>query len=215
MYNKLNLRKGKTMKKSIFYILVGWLLAYPAYAIYYEVNTNIYTPSLTLQTGDSLYMTNGGFDSLNLFGNSTAVIEGTSALEEFSGGIWYLSLANNSHLDMSGGQVNQLTVNNNATARLTGGLIRQIWSYQYTGTFGPHITIVYSGTLPAIQTIYGLPHLVGNWGNGDPFAIYLSEVPANNYGYDPAISNIRFELIPEPASFALLALGGVLIRRKK
>jgi hypothetical protein len=213
-YNTLKLRKDETMKKTILYILFVCLFICPTYATYYEITTNIYTPGLTLQTGDSLYMTNGGFDSLTLRGYSTAIIEGTAALEEGAGGIWYLGIADNSHLEMSGGQVNQLTMNNNATARLTGGLIQQIWSYQYTGTFGPHITLVYSGELSTIQTIYGLPHLVGQWGNGDPFAIYLSEVPANNYGYDPAITNIRFELIPEPASLALLALGSLLIRKR-
>ena len=198
------------MKKAILYIL----FVCPVYAAHYDIIANIYTPALTLQTGDSLYMTDGGFGSLTLFDNSTAIIEGTSTLSEGSGGIWHFNLANTSRLNMTGGQIHLLDLGNNATARLTGGLIQQIWSYQHVTPFGPHITIVHSGAVPTIQTIYGLPHLVGAWGNGDPFAIYLSEVPANNYGYDPALTNIRFELIPEPTILALLALGGWLLRRR-
>jgi hypothetical protein len=156
----------------------------------------------------------GGGGYVALFDNSSLTIESTSTLEQGVGGVWEIQLINNSHLYMTGGQVNEIALGNDATARLTGGLIQQIWSSQYTGTFGPHITIVYSGQLPTIQMLHGLPHLVGNWGNGDPFAIYLSEVPANNYGYDPAISNIRFELIPEPGIVTLMGLGWFLVRRR-
>ncbi len=203
------------MKKAALYILFVRLFVYPTYATHYEITTNIYTPSLTLQTGDSLYMTNGGFDSLTLFGTSTAIIEGTSALEEFSGGVWYLSLANNSHLDMSGGQVNQLAMNNYAIAELHGGLIQQIWSYQWVpytpgrdGVPNPNIKLYYSGDLPTLDSSN---MLTGLWGNGDPFSIYLHNVP----GYDPVIKNIQFILVPEPASLALLALGTLLLRRKQ
>jgi hypothetical protein len=153
-------------------------------------------------------MTNGGFDSLTLLGSSTAIIEGTSPLEEFSGGVWYLSLANNSHLDMSGGQVNLLAMNNYATAELHGGLIQQIWSYQWvpytTGRDGvpvPHIKLYYSGALPTLDSNNVL---TGLWGSGEPFSICLHNVP----GYDPVIQNIQFILVPEPASLVLFALGG-------
>jgi hypothetical protein len=205
------------MKKISLYISFVCLFVCPTYATHYEITTNIYTPSLTLQTGDSLYMTNGGFDSLTLFGTSTAIIKGTSALEEFSGGVWYLSLANSSHLDMSGGQVNQLVMNNYATAELHGGLIQQIWSYQwvpYTGGHGqpavpnPNIKLYYSGELP---TLNAGNILTGLWGNGEPFSICLHDVP----GYDPVIQNIQFILVPEPAGLFLLGLGGLLVCRKK
>jgi hypothetical protein len=147
------------------------LFVYTTYATHYEITTNIYTPALTLQTGDSLYMNDGGFDSLTLYGESFATLEGTSTLVEGSGGIWQIRLANNSNLIMSNGQVNQLDLNNSATAELYGGLIRSIYSYQIVPD--PHITLYYSGTIPTVQTIGGFNYLVGNWGNGDPFSIYL------------------------------------------
>ena len=84
------------------------------------------------------------------------------------------------------------------------------WSYQYVPS--PHITIVYSGVLPTFNSTTRL--LTGLWGNGDPFSIYLSAVPNSDYGYSPAIDNIKFTIIPEPASLILLAVGGLLLRRK-
>ena len=201
------------MKNAIIYILFTCLLAPMSFATYYEITTDTYTPGLTLQAGDSLYMTDGGFGDLNLLAQDiTATIEGTSALVEGSGGIWYLNCSSNCHLELSGGQIHHLNMNNDATARLTGGYIQQIWSYQYTSS-GPHITIVYSGDLPTFNETTDV--LTGLWGSGDPFSIYLSDVPASTYGYSPAIHNIQFELIPEPTTLALLGLGSLLIRKKK
>jgi hypothetical protein len=65
-------------KKSFFYILFVCLFVYPVYGTYYEITTNTYTPGLILQTGDSLYMTDGGFDNLALQGASFATIENIS-----------------------------------------------------------------------------------------------------------------------------------------
>lgn len=202
------------MKKLIISLL-AWLCTSVSSASYtYTITEYQFLGSIS-GTESMLITDQGGGGYAALFDNSSLTIESTSTLEEGVGGVWEIQLINNSHLYMTGGQVHEIALGNNATARLTGGLIQQIWSSQYTETYGPHITIVYSGELPTMQTIYGLPHLVGQWGNGDPFAIYLSEVPANNYGYDPAITNIRFELIPEPASLLLLGLGGLLIRNRK
>ena len=113
-----------------------------------------------------------------------------------------------------------IDIGGEATAFLSGGLIQQIWSGQYAWEWdydvdppaqvpNPHITIIYSGDLPTVTANV----LTGLWGNGDPFSIYLSDVP-EGYGFSPAIENIQFELIPEPATFGLFGLGCLLMRRK-
>jgi len=200
------------MKKTVYYILLFGLLGYWASGQYYEITTNIYTPGLTLNTGDSLYMTNGGFDSLTLFGSSTAAIQGTSPLQEGSGGIWLLSVSNTSRLEISGGQINHLDLNSDATVTLAGGTILEIESNQDTerwdndnGTWiqTPHVTVVCS--THAYDASDNL--LTGNWLNGTPFRIQLIDVD----GYNPAIDNIQF--IPEPAAIALLGFGGLLLKR--
>ena len=199
--------------KSVLILTLLACLAVPAHATYYEITTDIYTPGLTLQTGDSLYMTDGGFDNLALFGDSTALIEGTATLEEFFGGIWELDLAGDSHLDFSGGELRNLDMGNNATATLSGGLIESIYSNQWVpytpgrdGVPNPNIKLYYSGDLPTVDEN---DLLTGTWLGGGAFAIELHDIT----GYDPVIENIEF--IPEPATLALLACGGLLLRKRR
>ncbi len=208
------------MKPSLVFAILACLTV-PVCAAYYEI-TSGYTPSLTLNNSDSLLMRGGGAGLLNLWGESSATIEGTSVLAEGSGGIWQIEIGNDSSLSMSGGEVHELGVSHNSTAVLSGGLIQQIWSYQSAWKLAgdppvsvpnPHITIVYSGVLPTLNSTTHL--LTGLWGNGDPFSIYLSGVPASSYGYSPAIENIQFQIIPEPVTVVLLGLGCLLTRRNK
>ena len=201
------------MKKTILYIMFVCVFMCPGYATYYEITTNVYTPGLTLQTGDSLYMTDGGFDSLNLYGNSTSTIEGTSDLVEGSGGIWNIELANSSYLNMSGGQVHEMNPHNDATILLTGGLIQRIKSSQNAWkqegdppgpVWNPHITIECLDHFHNTTTNM----LTGHWLDNTPFSIQLIDVD----NYSPAIENIQF--VPEPATLLLLGFGGLLLRRR-
>ena len=206
------------MKKAILHIMFSCLFLSPVLASYtYEVYT--YGENETLIGTESILIDQqGGMDRLTLRENSSGTIQGTSSLGDGTGGIWEINLFDNSQLQFSGGDLGNLDIFNDATVILSGGSIVSIESNQNAWMWAgdppeqvpnPHITIIYSGDLP---TVDASNVLAGLWGNGDPFSIYLSDVP-EGYGYSPAIENIQF--IPEPATLALFGLGTFLIRRKK
>ena len=182
----------------------------------YTYEVYIYGENKTL-TDDEMILVDleGGMDRLTLYYQSSANIIGTSTLGQGIGGIGEINLFEYSSMDFSGGELGNLDIFNDATAILSGGSVVSIESnqiaWQHEGdphvlVPNPHITIVYSGDLPTVDTNNVL---TGLWGDGSAFSIYLHDIS----GFSPAIENIQF--IPEPATLILLGVGGLLIRRKK
>jgi len=109
--------------------MLASLFIVPAYATDYEITTPSLTPNLTLWSGDNLYMTAGEIGNLGMYGDSTAIIEGTSlSLPYDCDGcgitclgcfhIDQINMADASSLAMSGGQVEKLTMKDTATVVL-------------------------------------------------------------------------------------------------
>ena len=205
------------MKKLI--ILLAAVLCSSVSLASYTYTITEYQSLPSLDGTETLLMTGeGGTNSLDLYDFSSATIQGTSSLLRGSGGIWELRLFDSTHLDFSGGNINELRIRTDATAILSGGRINTISSNQIAWKLdygfdppqwvpNPHITIIYSGDLPAVDAGNVL---TGLWGDGSNFSIQLVDVS----GYSPAIENVQFELIPEPATLLLLGAGGLLLRKR-
>ena len=132
-----------------------------------------------------------------------------------TGGIRDIHLADDSELFYLGGINDLITIGENAEAALKGGKINGIRSYQYTDT--KHIDLY---SQPGWSWLYddedfdGIDEIVGItglWQDDSDFTIgFINDY---TFGYDPVYMNIN--VIPEPTTLALLALGGLLIRGKK
>ena len=164
-----------------------------------------------------LMVDQGGCDSLDLWDSSYARIEGTSPLKEWGGGVWVLRQGGQSRLEVLGGEIGTLSIGSDATAILSGGLIDQIESGQHAWVYegdppapvwNPHIDIL------CREWAWDEPTniLTGVWEDYSPFEIQL--VDKTQYGYDPAIENIRFTIIAEPVSLVLFGLGVLGLRRQ-
>ncbi|HML76394.1 MAG TPA: PEP-CTERM sorting domain-containing protein [Anaerohalosphaeraceae bacterium] len=143
---------------------------------------------------------------MTLYDYSKLNIHNTSPLEEGAGGIWDISLAGYSEFVISGGDIHRLTIGSYAIAQISGGWIGQIYSSQ-NATYTKHIEII---CRPGYAYNSTTGYLTGLWGDGSTFSIRLD----NPSGTSATIDNIKFTIIPEPATMLLLAVGGILLRRK-
>jgi hypothetical protein len=109
-------------------------------------------------------------------------------------------------LDFSGGEVYQLDIRSDAFAVLSGGRIDEMRGYQYTSS-PKHIEVICKSWAYNTTTKY----LTGVWGDDSAFSTKL----VNQSGYVPVIDNIKFTIIPEPASVFLFVGGVCAILRKR
>jgi hypothetical protein len=168
-----------------------------------------------------LVVDGGGADIIEMRYSSKLEVRSTSPFVAGYGGIWDIRLKNMSNLNYYGGQTEELSMRNDATANLYGGRIDYISSFQTV----PDVFVGYDEQgRPIFEKLRHIEmfvreyaynpatlHLTGTWGDWTTFDIKL----LNQAGYAPVIDNIKFTIIPEPASLVLLGLGGLLMRKRK
>jgi len=192
--------------KCLVMLLMG--LSLPALAGYtYEVNDGDWFGAKTLTGTQSMLVTGGGGDALTLFGYSQAEIKNTSPLVEGYGGIWQITAADYSHTVITGGEIHTLLIGIYATAQISGGRIDQIRS-SYALPDASRIVLTCNPGYLLSYTNSVVTGISGTWQDGTEFNIYFD----NPAGSSTVFSNMT--IIPEPATMLLLAVGGLLLRRK-
>ncbi len=180
------------------------VLSVSAVAGYDYTISSGYFYDITLVGSEKMLITGGGGLGITAKDFSVLDIKNTTPYIAGFGGIGTIDLWNTSRLNFSGGQVDSIHIDAYAEGVLSGGLINRITNESQLGL--SHIEVVCKQYSYNVQT----KKLTGIWGDNSNFNIQLVDLA----GYATTYSIMDFTIIPEPATLALLALGGLLIRRK-
>ena len=192
----------------------------PAYGGYEYADRVIsageYVPGVDWLSG-ILVVDGGGAYRIEARDSSKVEVYSTSTpLGTGIGGIMDLMLTNTSQLDYYGGETQELIIRRDATAHLQGGRIDGISSAQYVTWVngeptGQHIFIYARDGWEWKYENGKIRGIAGLWlDSGTPFDIRFTTLYEPDY--DPVWANVK--VVPEPVSLLLMALGGLLLRRR-
>ncbi len=201
-----------------------------AWATYYLVENDDYYHGLGLDNYDTMLMTGGIIDGLNVGGYSVANIENTSPLGSLpgDGGIWALTVGAYGTLNLSGGEIKDMESQNDSIINMTGGSVHyfEMHSRSRFHLYGGQIGTLASDQTPVPPNADGVTNriniycragynyddssnlLSGKWWDGTDFSIHLLDI-----GTYPTYDLIEFH-VPEPGTIVFLGLGSVWLRRR-
>lgn len=174
------------------------------------INPGEYRYGIRVKNYDELIVMGGGADFIYVEDHAYLEVRYTSTPLNNSSGIWDIGLSDHSELLYLGGITDLVSIHDHATAKLKGGQINKLRSFQQVINDVPNIDLYcQTGWSWLYNTSGEIKGISGLWNNGTEFSIQFLD----QSGYDPVWKNIH--VIPEPASLALLGVGGLLLRRKK
>ena len=213
------------MKKMIITIFTVLLMGSGVVqAAIYNIGPGDNVDFLYLIDNDSLVMTGGEIDWLDLDDWSAATIENTEPITDTeTGGIWMVDMGDYSTFNLEGGEINFIEAGWQSTVNITGGYLDYIVAsgeskaYLRGGTIDDLWRMPLENGAPieeamihvfCLDYLYDSPSnlLTGHWGDNSPFSINLN-IPSSDY--------VEFHIIPEPCSVMLLGLGAVILRNRR
>jgi hypothetical protein len=199
------------MKRIVLFLLTIGLPVYGGLADDGFLTTGEYIGSVTWRSFDPpLIVDGGGAYQIAVRDYGRLIVKSTSKpLGFLTGGVYDILLGNNAQLLYLNGVTEYILTTQNTTAVLKGGSINYIKTMRYAVPDNENVIIYAQDGWSWIDND-PLKGIQGNWfDSGLPFSIKF----INDFDYGPVWKNVK--VIPEPATLSLLALGGLLLRRKK